>query len=321
MGARWYDGGSANFLIRDTILGELHTPISLNRYTYGWANPNMYWDPDGRSPNTPMIEGECSGVISCGSTNIGQAELTTAQIEQLDADIAAVEQLHNLLMSSAQTASAQQQEADLFTIRLGVEGLGSQPPCGVTFLLGINGMTLSCGPTELGEIQGCNSLSRADESMCVAEEIKSRGDGCPLGSAVGMCGDDLEKLLQGAGYTPPQPEPAGCQGTPTGTNAYCGVNDQPGVYTDADEPEPPKLTEHGRQQLTERGFDPLLVELVLASPNEYEQADGAIAHVAQVGETFNVIVIGRQGVVTGFRGITQQQLDTYAYNYEWNGYP
>lgn len=47
MGARWYDGGWANFLSRDTVFGELSTPISLNRYTYAWANPLAYWDPLG----------------------------------------------------------------------------------------------------------------------------------------------------------------------------------------------------------------------------------------------------------------------------------
>jgi len=47
MGARWYEGASANFLSRDSVLGELTTPISLNRYTYAWANPLHYWDPTG----------------------------------------------------------------------------------------------------------------------------------------------------------------------------------------------------------------------------------------------------------------------------------
>ncbi len=48
MGARWYEGGWASFLSRDSVFGELRTPISLNRYTYAWANPLRYWDPDGR---------------------------------------------------------------------------------------------------------------------------------------------------------------------------------------------------------------------------------------------------------------------------------
>ncbi|MCP4305072.1 MAG: hypothetical protein GY788_09400 [bacterium] len=49
MGARWYNGADAAFRSRDTVFGELATPISLNRYTYAWANPLSYWDPDGRT--------------------------------------------------------------------------------------------------------------------------------------------------------------------------------------------------------------------------------------------------------------------------------
>jgi RHS repeat-associated protein len=49
MGARWYNPSTAVFLSRDSVRGELSTPISLNRYTYGWANPLTYWDPDGKT--------------------------------------------------------------------------------------------------------------------------------------------------------------------------------------------------------------------------------------------------------------------------------
>lgn len=64
MGSRWYDGGWAAFLSRDTVFGELRTPISLNRYTYGWANPLLYFDPDGRYPT---IDGQCGTVGACSS--------------------------------------------------------------------------------------------------------------------------------------------------------------------------------------------------------------------------------------------------------------
>jgi RHS repeat-associated protein len=59
MGARWYDPTGAQFRTRDTVFGELATPVSLNRYTYGFANPLLYWDPDGRfSANSLLIDGE-----------------------------------------------------------------------------------------------------------------------------------------------------------------------------------------------------------------------------------------------------------------------
>ena len=50
MGARWYKPNSAAFTARDTIFGQLDTPISLNRHTYAWADPLGMWDPDGREP-------------------------------------------------------------------------------------------------------------------------------------------------------------------------------------------------------------------------------------------------------------------------------
>jgi RHS repeat-associated protein len=68
MGARWYSGADAVFRSRDTVFGELNTPISLNRYTYGWANPLSYWDPDGRyveyipGLDGPALEGKLGDV-------------------------------------------------------------------------------------------------------------------------------------------------------------------------------------------------------------------------------------------------------------------
>ena len=58
MGARWYDPTGAQFRSRDTVFGELSTPVSLNRYTYGFANPLLFWDPDGKFAQLgPLIEG------------------------------------------------------------------------------------------------------------------------------------------------------------------------------------------------------------------------------------------------------------------------
>jgi RHS repeat-associated protein len=50
MGARWYRPGTTSFTSRDTVFGALQTPVSLNRYTYAWANPTGMWDPDGHCP-------------------------------------------------------------------------------------------------------------------------------------------------------------------------------------------------------------------------------------------------------------------------------
>ena len=50
MGARWYRPGTATFTSRDTVFGKLGTPVSLNRYTYAWADPLGMFDPDGHDP-------------------------------------------------------------------------------------------------------------------------------------------------------------------------------------------------------------------------------------------------------------------------------
>ena len=70
MGARWYDPTGAQFRSRDTIFGELMTPVSLNRYTYGWANPLVFWDPDGRFAQRLLIDGR-----------FGSADAARAQAE------------------------------------------------------------------------------------------------------------------------------------------------------------------------------------------------------------------------------------------------
>ena len=47
MGARWYRPNTGTFTNRDTNFGALSTPVSLNRYTYAWADPLGLYDPDG----------------------------------------------------------------------------------------------------------------------------------------------------------------------------------------------------------------------------------------------------------------------------------
>ncbi|MEM9202822.1 MAG: RHS repeat-associated core domain-containing protein [Actinomycetota bacterium] len=77
MGARWYDPTNAQFRSRDTVFGELSTPISLNRYTYAFANPIRYWDPDGRCSQFTAWEGgggTCSFYGSDWSVELGVNE-------------------------------------------------------------------------------------------------------------------------------------------------------------------------------------------------------------------------------------------------------
>jgi RHS repeat-associated protein len=46
--ARWYDPLVGNFNGMDPAFGDTGTPLSLNKYLYGNANPTYYVDPDGR---------------------------------------------------------------------------------------------------------------------------------------------------------------------------------------------------------------------------------------------------------------------------------
>jgi hypothetical protein len=59
MGASWHDPNAEQFRSRGIIFGELMTPVPLNRYTYDFANPLVFWDPDGRfaTAGRPLLDG------------------------------------------------------------------------------------------------------------------------------------------------------------------------------------------------------------------------------------------------------------------------
>jgi RHS repeat-associated protein len=46
--ARYYGAGRGGFLSVDPWDGDPSSPVSLNKYLYGYANPGVYVDPDGR---------------------------------------------------------------------------------------------------------------------------------------------------------------------------------------------------------------------------------------------------------------------------------
>jgi hypothetical protein len=80
-------------------------------------------------------------------------------------------------------------------------------------------------------------------------------------------------------------------------------------------------TSHGQQQLATRGFDSIDIALARSSKLVYGQADRATAHVAQLGELYNVVVIGDNGLVTAIKGLAQNELRNLARNYGWSGFP
>ena len=46
--ARYYGAGRGSFISVDPWDGDTTSPVSLNKYLYGYANPGIYVDPDGR---------------------------------------------------------------------------------------------------------------------------------------------------------------------------------------------------------------------------------------------------------------------------------
>lgn len=67
-GARWYQPDTGSFLSRDTLNGELATPITHNRYTYANNSPLNYWDPDGHRSVRAVGDARCNIFGICGTT-------------------------------------------------------------------------------------------------------------------------------------------------------------------------------------------------------------------------------------------------------------
>jgi len=64
--ARYYGAGRGSFLSVDPWDGDTTSPVSLNKYLYGYANPGVYIDPDGRCVGPFIIP--CAAAIATGGT-------------------------------------------------------------------------------------------------------------------------------------------------------------------------------------------------------------------------------------------------------------
>lgn len=87
MGARWYRPGTATFTNRDTILGQLQTPISLNRYTYAYGDPLGMWDPDGRNACNNVSEQDTDAYINFLIESGGTAGCAKINAESVITDV------------------------------------------------------------------------------------------------------------------------------------------------------------------------------------------------------------------------------------------
>lgn len=85
MSARDYDPAAGSFTSEDTVVGDLTSPVSLNRYTYGSASPLDHFDADGHLslpiPLPKVVTSALSGVgkatswVVSGVARVGQAAL------------------------------------------------------------------------------------------------------------------------------------------------------------------------------------------------------------------------------------------------------
>jgi RHS repeat-associated protein len=144
MGTRWYDGGWASFLSRDTVFGQLRTPISLNRYTYGYANPLGYWDPDGRqglfleeaidgvvARNTNITEGSGSNTQTVVESLSGQASASVSDPETV-AEIDRVLEFKSTIRAILTEASSTPKTASELAARVAAQRAVSDQPRGWT---------------------------------------------------------------------------------------------------------------------------------------------------------------------------------------------
>jgi hypothetical protein len=81
----------------------------------------------------------------------------------------------------------------------------------------------------------------------------------------------------------------------------------------------PQQTGHGAERAADPSrLDPAAQSGVIANPTEtYTQPDGAQVYVQQVGDRYNVVVQGENGVVTNLKTISAKSLSRLARNYGW----
>jgi RHS repeat-associated protein len=74
--ARYYGAGRGGFLSVDPWDGDTNTPVSLNKYLYGYANPGVYVDPDGR---ITILDRDARGLVNrAGEASLGMSERAAA---------------------------------------------------------------------------------------------------------------------------------------------------------------------------------------------------------------------------------------------------
>ncbi len=83
MNARAYDPHTGRFTSHDTVIGDLTSPASLNRYGYGNANPTDFTDPTGRSAESFFRAIACKSKLTMAEFSDWLDELSRSAFSQL----------------------------------------------------------------------------------------------------------------------------------------------------------------------------------------------------------------------------------------------
>jgi RHS repeat-associated protein len=96
--ARYYEPESGTFLTRDSYLGNITQPLSLNRYAYAMNNPLMYTDPSGHM----ALDSEGNSVYSSGNhsnnSSVSSASSLPSNLLRKGSSGDAVKKLQQILM-------------------------------------------------------------------------------------------------------------------------------------------------------------------------------------------------------------------------------
>lgn len=145
MGARWYAPSAGTFSARDTWAGVASKPISLNRYTYAFANPRSFFDPDGHTPESVVDDaigaiGTMAEAIALSGAIFNWAAGVVTAAAQMAASIGAWVYRNSTELGRSFLAGLDIVAADAGRFAVGVAAAcGGSPGCTATRLLGAAG--------------------------------------------------------------------------------------------------------------------------------------------------------------------------------------
>ena len=349
--ARYYDPSMGRFQSRDSYLGNIMQPLSLNRYVYTANNPVMYSDPSGHrvlAGDDPQHETAEERQISYdamrqanNSTYTVKSGDTLSEIAQTRGttveDLARLNGIKNVNLinigqelkiandySQGSSDYANNEAAGSLNFNM-VKCHGTSDDYTSKQSVANNNATLADQRDalytklnrETAEMFGQKSDGGLYVTSAQAEENMNIANAIVYGNVAIIGGAALESAVPILGES----------GIPLGKGAaegeYASSAAQYQKLKDSLAKEEIQsvvdTTVHGAESLMSRGFTPSEISGVKLSPtNIMTQSDGASVYIKDIGNgKFNVIVEGDNGVVTALKNIGQNSLDRLGKNYGW----